>query len=285
MSLLPFFYFYPSRAVMSGVRILKLRRSTPPEEESQPIPVKPPTPPEPVYSGPIPLEPPYDRQCIIRFPEDVAQRIHEILEDKGTTELTEIIRVSIDNEKIKGHEFRLFSIAVFENQKHLKQFDMKAVLVDLPTYVESYKTVNHGMTITKSSDLSQMMVCFKLADFNMKNPSPELQKALNLLYPSGLTPPTSRIRYRKFRPPPSKEDVAKLRSAEDLVDNVMCGGSLDWVVETEVDEEEAVQRSINEPDTIWTPTEEILQKLREAGYLDASGELIQTDDDMIESDP
>ena len=112
----------------------------------------------------------------------------------------------------------------------------------------------------------------------MKHPSPELQKALNLLYPSGLTPPTNRIRYRKFRPPPSKQDVANLRSAEDLIENVMTGGSLDWVVETEVDEEEAVQRSINEPETVWTPTDEILTKLRDAGYIDVNGEVIHTDD-------
>jgi len=276
---------------MSGVRILKLRRSTPDEPpglvpEQSAILVRPPSEPFKTV-GPIPLEPVYDRQCIMRFPEDVAAKILEIFKANGTTELTEIIRISVEDEFINGHDFRLYSIMVFEDQEHLRQFDMKGVLVDLPTFVESYKTINNGVTVTKSSDISQMMISFKLADFDLRNPSNELQKALNLLYPSGLTPPASRIRYRKFRPPPSKDDVANLRSAEDLVESVMTGGSLDWVVETEVDEDEAVQRSINEPETIWTPTEEILQELKEAGYIDANGELINTDEDeeMLEGFP
>ena len=225
------------------------------------------------------MEPPYDRQCIMRFPEDVAKKIHEILESNGTTELTEVIRITMDDTKVNGQDYRLYSVAVMEDQRHLKHFDMKAVLVDLPTFVESYKTVNNGVTVTKSSDISQMMICFKKSEFSLTDPSNEVQKALNLLYPSGLTPPTSRIRYRKFRPPPTKEDVQNLRSAEDLVESVMSGGALEWVVETEVDEEEAVQRSINEPENVWTPTEEILQKLRDAGCLDANGELIATDED------
>jgi TATA-binding protein-associated factor Taf7 len=277
---------------MSGLRILKIRRSTPPEApevpEAPPAPVvptitfRPPQRVEPV--GPVPMEPPYDRQCIMRFPEDVAEIISEILESNGTTELTEIVRIAPEDTPVNGHDYRLYSISVFEDQRHLKKFDMKGVLVDLPTFVESYKTVNNGVTVTKSADISQMMICFKKNEFSLTQPSHEVQKALNLLYPSGLTPPTHRIRYRKFRPPPSKEEVQNLRSAEDLVESVMSGGALEWVVQTEVDEEEAVQRSINEPENVWTPTEEILQKLREAGYIDANGDLIQTDEDedMIE---
>jgi TATA-binding protein-associated factor Taf7 len=277
---------------MSGVRILKLRRSTPAADvtseglkqgEAPSILLRPKSEP-PTPSGPIPLEPPYDRQCIMRFPEDVAARVHSLLDNKKSTDSSEIIRITLDAESVNGHEFRLFSIQVFDNGRQIKEFDMKGILTDLPTYVESYKTVNNGVTLTKSSDVSQMMVCFKLDDFDVRNPSPELQKALNLLYPSGLTPPTSRIRYRKFRPPPSQEEVANLRSAEDLVGSLINEGSLDWVVETEVDEDEALQRSINEPETVWEPTEEILHRLREAGYLDGNGELVNMEEDesMIE---
>ena len=234
-----------------------------------------------------PLEPPYDRQCIMRFPEDVSDKISDILKNSGTTDTTEVIRISLlEDERVKGVEFRLFRINVFEDQNHLTQFDMRGVLVDLPTFVESYKTVNNGTTVTKSSDVSQMMVCFKLCDFDMQNPSVELQKALDLLYPSGITPPTSGIRHRKFRPAPSKEEVQNMRSAEDLVENVMSGGALEWVVETEVDEEEAVSRSINEPDNVWTPTEEILNQLRRAGFIDANGDIITgaEDQEMEEDD-
>ena len=273
---------------MSTVRVLKIRRSTAAEGE-QPAAAPPAAvvPAAPVRTGPLPLEPPYDRQCIIRFPVDVAGRIRELLNDKGTTELTEIIRITVENELVNGHEFRLYSVSVFEHQRHLKQLDMKGVLVDLPTFVESYKTVNSGVTLTKSSDISQMMICFKASEFSLTNPTEEVQKALNLLYPSGITPPTSRIRYRKFRAPPTKEDVQNLRSAEDLVESVMTGGALEWVVETEVDEDEAVQRSINEPENVWTPTEEILLQLRQAGYIDEFGDIINTgeDDDELHGFP
>ena len=274
---------------MSGVRILKIRRSAAAEEaENHPDPTAVPPVSEqaqPDRSGQLaPLEPPYDRQCIMRFPDDVAEKVHQILKSKGTTDTTEVVRISVDNELLDGVDFRLFTVRVFEHQHHLKQFDMRGVLVDLPTFVESYKTVNNGTTITKSSDVSQMMICFKRAEFNLKNPSSALQKALNLVYPSGLTPPTNDIRNRKFRPQPSQEEIQNIRSAEDLVENVMSGGALEWVVETEVDEDEAVQRSINEPENVWTPTEDILNQLRKAGYIDENGELVHTASDDEDDD-
>lgn len=282
---------------MSSVRTLKIRRSVPTEAESQPAgsstdavvsrsirSEKSGAQTAPgiaaAASQPIPLEPPYDRQSIIRFPADVADRIRKILGDSGTTELTEVIRIQVENRPIAGHQFRLYSMSVYEHQRHLKNLDMKGILVDLPTFVESYKTVNNGVTITKSADVSQMLVCFKVSEFDLDSPSPELQKALTLLYPSGITPPTSRIRYRKFRLPPTPEDIQNLRSAEDLIDSVMSGGALEWVIENEVDEDEAVQRAINEPETVWTPTEEVLRQLRQAGYIDENGDIIAGDDDQ-----
>jgi TATA-binding protein-associated factor Taf7 len=232
---------------------------------------------------PVPLEPPYDRQSIIRFPQDIADRIRRILNDNATTEMTEVIRIQPENRVVHGFHNRLYSIGVYEHQIHLKQFDMRGILVDLPTFVESYKTINNGVTITKSSDISQMLICFKVSDFNLDDPSVELQKAMNLLYPSGISPPTSRIRYRKFRSPPSSKDVQNLRSAEDLIENIMTGGALEWVIETEVDEEESIQRAINEPETVWTPTDEILNHLRQAGYVDDHGEIIGGYDDDEDS--
>ena len=223
---------------------------------------------------PVPLELPYDRQCIVRFPADIAEKVRKVLADAGTTDSTEVIRITIDNELVSGHQFRAFSIAVFEHQRQLKEFNMKGILVDLPTFVESYKTVNSGASITKSSDISQMLICFKLADF-VPPYNTEIQTALNLVYPSGLTPPTNLIRQRKFRPPPSKEDVQNLRTAEDTIDSVMSGGALEWVVETEVPESEEIARALNEPDNVWTPTEDILAQLRNAGYVDVNGDIIE----------
>ena len=257
---------------MSSVRTLKIRRSTIDEVPDLVLGSVRSVSAAPA-AGPPPLEVPFDRQCIIRFPVDVAEKVGRILDDVGTTDLTEIIQISVDNELVNGHPFRLFTVNVYEHQRLLSHLKMRGVLVDLPTFVESYKTVNNGVSITKSSDVSQMMICFKIADF-VEPYSEEIQNALNLLHPSGLTPPTNEIRFRKFRPPPSKEDVANIRSAEDTIDSVMSGGALEWVVETLVPEEEAMERTINEPENVWTPTEQILQQLRQAGYVDQFGNLL-----------
>lgn len=268
---------------MSSVRTLKIRRSAPATEA--PIndlilgsvrsgSVK--TAPD---STVVPLEVPFDRQCIIRFPEEVAPVIRNILRDPATTDVTEVIRVSLESDLVDGHAFRVFSVSVVDQP----ELAMRGILVDLPTYVESYKTANAGATITKSSDVSQMLVCFLKKDFEPVM-SPEVQKTVhNLMHPSGLTPPTGGIRNRKFRAPPSKEDVQNLRSAEDVIDNTLSGGALEWVVETQVPEEEAVNRAINEPENVWMPTEEIMAQLRRAGCIDAHGDLIE-DEEMEDLD-
>lgn len=255
---------------MSSVRTLKIRRSGIDENIPDLVSVRSGT--DKKISTPPPLEFPYDRQCIIRFPPEIAEKVNTILSDHTTTELSEIIQISIDNELVAGHSFRAFSVSIVQDQRILKDFDTKGILVDLPTFIESYKTVNEGISITKSSDVSQMMICFRKAEF-VPPYNDEIQAALTLLYPSGLTPPTHLIRQRKFRPPPTKEDVQNLRSAEDTIDAAMSGGALEWVVETQVPETEALERALNEPDNVWTPTEEILAQLRQAGYVNEYGEL------------
>ena len=281
---------------MSSVRTLKIRRSgieaEPPEQvpdlvlgrSAGPSSVRSvektgtSTPPQP-----IPMEVPFDRQCIVRFPPDIAERVTRILASANDT--NEILRISIDNELVNGHSFRAYTVAILDqNKQPIPELNMKGILVDLPTFVESYKTINQGATVTKSSDISQMMICFKANEF-VPPYNPEIQKALNLMYPNGLTPPTNNIRYRKFRLPPPKEDVQNTRSAEDVIDSVMSGGTLEWVVENEVDEDEAVSRAINEPENVWTPSEDILAQLRLAGYINANGDIIGEDTGMGESAP
>jgi len=280
---------------MSSVRTLKIRRSGVDHEEMVTDLVLGRTvAPSSVRSAekagagaspapPPPMEVPFDRQCIIRFPPEIAERVRKVVGSSSTNDATEILKISIDNELVSGHAFRAYSIAVVDpyQERPLPELAMKGILVDLPTFVESYKTINQGATITKSSDISQMLICFKATDF-IPPYNAEIQKALNLMYPSGLTPPTANIRYRKFRLPPSKEDVQNTRSAEDVIENVMSGGTLEWVVENLVDEDEAVSRAINEPENVWTPTEDVLIQLRQAGFINANGDIIGQDTNMAD---
>ena len=284
--------------VMSSVRTLKIRRSgvdTGAQETLTDLVLGRSVAPSSVRSAekasagappapPPPMEVPFDRQCIIRFPSEIAERVRKVLSASSTNDSTEILKISIDNELVSGHAFRAYSVAVVDphEQRTIPELAMKGILVDLPTFVESYKTINQGATITKSSDISQMLICFRASDFTPPY-NPEIQKALNLMYPSGLTPPTANIRYRKFRLPPSKEDVQNTRSAEDVIENVMSGGTLEWVVENLVDEDEAVSRAINEPENVWTPTEDVLAQLRQAGFINANGDIIGHDTSMVEA--
>jgi TATA-binding protein-associated factor Taf7 len=252
-------------------RVLKIRRT---DKDDQSTGFKPelifaqPPPPQQALvdknkkvspESPIPMEGPYDRQCVIRFPSDISERVGRILDSTGTTELTQILKIKINDEN-----YRNYSIILFDG---IEEIELIGVLQDLPTFVESYKTINNGVNVTKSSDISQILICFKKDEFDENFES-------NQFHPSGITPPTARIRNRKFRSSPTPEDVGKIRSAEDLVESVMTGGALEWVMEEEVDEEEAVQRQINEPETVWTPTEEVMEQLRKAGFIDGQGNIL-----------
>ena len=280
---------------MSSVRTLKIRRSVLDKEQSETVPdlvlgrnvaASSVRSTERAGAGgtssqPVPMELPFDRQCIVRFPPDIAEKVRKILASSSVNDAIEIVRITIENELVNGHSFRAYSVVILDQQQRpIPELAMKGILVDLPTFVESYKTINLGQTITKSSDISQMLICFKTSEF-VPPYNPEIQKAFNLMYPSGLTPPTANIRYRKFRLPPSKEDIQNTRSAEDVIDSVMSGGTLEWVVENQVDEDESISRAINEPDNVWTPTEEILSHLRQAGYIDANNEIVQQDTNMM----
>jgi hypothetical protein len=232
------------------------------------------------YEVLTPMELPFDRQCIIRFPPGVAPVIRQLL--SKSNELTEIIRVTVEHELVDGYQFRVYCVSVFDKQLELTQYQMKGVLVDLPTFVESYKTMNSGASLTKSGDVSQMLMCFPKSEFDPPY-SAEVQKVIsNLMYPSGLTPPTSGIRHRKFRAPPSQQDVQNLSAAEDVIENALSGGALEWVIETQVPEEEAVARAINEPDNIWNPTEEMLFQLRKAGYIDENGDIVEAREELFQ---
>jgi hypothetical protein len=281
---------------MSSVRTLKIRRSgvdNEPAEQVNDLVLGRSAAPSSVRSveksgtttppTPAPMEVPFDRQCIIRFPIDIAEMVAKILPQANDT--SEILRISLDKELVNGHSFRAYTVTILgTNKEPMPELAMKGILVDLPTFVESYKTINKGATVTKSSDISQMMICFKASEF-VAPYNPEIQKALNLMYPSGLTPPTNNIRYRKFRLPPSKEDVQNTRSAEDVIDSVMSGGTLEWVVENQVDEDEAVSRAINEPENVWTPSDEILAQLRHAGFINANGDIVGEDTNMADAPP
>lgn len=91
---------------------------------------------------------------------------------------------------------------------------LHAKVVDLPTIVESLKTVDRK-SVYKSADICQMMICKDEMDpASTEEESPAKNKKKDpykvdkkFLHPHGLTPPTKNVRKRRFRKTLKKKSV------------------------------------------------------------------------------
>lgn len=82
---------------------------------------------------------------------------------------------------------------------------MTAKVVDLPTIVESLKTID-GKGFYKTADICQMLICMEDDDqTNTDEDSPQKKKKdpnkveKKYLWPHGITPPAKNVRKRRFR--------------------------------------------------------------------------------------
>lgn len=80
-----------------------------------------------------------------------------------------------------------------------------AKIVDLPTVIESMKTID-GKSFYKTADICQIMICKEDPEPEMDEESPNKVKKKDpnkvdkkFLYPHGLTPPCKNVRKRRFR--------------------------------------------------------------------------------------
>jgi len=209
---------------------------------------------------------PFDLQCVLRLPADVADRIAPLIKSGASAQ--GLVQVTPLSETIKGEHHRKFRVRVLDEV-------LEGVLIDLPTYVESYKTAD-GNNFTKSADVSQMLVVSRgTID----------ERGLKLQADSGITPPTYKIRQRRFRPPVKTAD-ANLSKAESAILSIVGGGTLEWSEETEVSVHEQEERYDREPMTIWTPTEDVLDELFQKGHIDQDGNLLEDveEDEEAEDD-
>ena len=206
-----------------------------------------------VNSSPPPAEVPgqawpFDLQCVLRLPVDVAEKIAPLLKHGNTGSLLQIIPLSSEP---KGRNFRV---------KVLDELFV-GTLVDLPTYLETHK-IGDGGVVYKSADVCQILVVSR----------GEIEA--NFVSSSGLTPPTAWIANRRFRPPPA----ADLSKAESAVSSIIGGGTLEWEEEADVLVTERDDRMRFEPGSVWEPTEDILEELYNAGMIDENGEPIGDDE-------
>lgn len=172
-----------------------------------------------------------ESQFILKLPEEPAKALRDIV--KSGENLKNRLMIQIDDDMRNG-------------QVRLDNWLMHAKIVDLPTVIESLKTIDNK-SFYKTADICQMMVCKTEPDqapVEEESPSKNKKKDPNkvdkkYLYPHGITPPTKNARKRRFRktlkkkcaeaPEIEKEVKRLLRADNEAV-------SVTWEVVEEEDE-------------------------------------------------
>lgn len=172
-----------------------------------------------------------ESQFILKLPEEPAKALREIV--KSGENLKNRLMIQIDDDMRNG-------------QVRLDNWFMHAKIVDLPTVIESLKTIDNK-SFYKTADICQMMICKNEPDqvpaeeeSTSKNKKKDPNKVdKKFLYPHGITPPTKNARKRRFRktlkkkcaeaPEIEKEVKRLLRADNEAV-------SVTWEVVEEEDE-------------------------------------------------
>ncbi|KAI5752489.1 hypothetical protein M8J77_017399 [Diaphorina citri] len=133
-----------------------------------------------------------ESQFILRLPPDAAKVLREAI-DSGDPHLKDRMSIKLEND-VRYGEVRLDHWMFF------------AKVVDLPTIIESLKTIDRK-NFYKTADICQMMICKEEDD---RGTSDEEEERLfknkkdnkvdkKFLWPHGITPPMKNVRKRRFR--------------------------------------------------------------------------------------
>nr|XP_018896067.1 PREDICTED: transcription initiation factor TFIID subunit 7 [Bemisia tabaci] len=171
-----------------------------------------------------------ESQFILRLPEEPAKALREALQ--AGVSLKDRLSIKLENDVRYG-------------EVRMDHWVMHAKVVDLPTIVESLKTIDNK-SFYKTADICQMMICKEEEDEPTDEESPSKAKKKDpykvekkYLWPHGITPPMKNVRRRRFRktlkkkfveaPEIEKEVKRLLRGDGDAV-------NVKWEVITEEDE-------------------------------------------------
>ncbi|XP_053621573.1 transcription initiation factor TFIID subunit 7-like [Plodia interpunctella] len=132
-----------------------------------------------------------ESQYILRLPEEPAKVLRDVL--KSGENLKNRLTIQVENDMRQG-------------EVRFDHWLMHAKVVDLPTIVESLKTIDNK-SFYKTADICQMMICKNEPDQpTTEEESPAKNKKKDpykvdkkFLFPHGITPPTKNVRKRRFR--------------------------------------------------------------------------------------
>ncbi|KAG5891709.1 hypothetical protein JTB14_016092 [Gonioctena quinquepunctata] len=183
-----------------------------------------------MYKGETESPAELESQFVLRLPIEPARILREAIRNNST--LKDRVSIKIENDMRHG-------------EVRVDHWLMTAKVVDLPTIVESLKTID-GKGFYKTADICQMLQCKEDDDQTTTDEdSPQKKKKdpnkveKKYLWPHGITPPTKNVRKRRFRktlkkkyveaPEIEKEVKRLLREDNEAV-------SVKWEVINEEDE-------------------------------------------------
>lgn len=199
------------------------------------------------YTAPGPW--PFDHQCVIRFPEDLARRISQAVEadekreHSDAPEALDLVITPLDP-KSRRWEVRAFGER------------LQGTLVDLPRPVESHILQDPvkgdtDTTFHKSADITQLLIVHREPE------PPGADVELNrktFVWSSGLTPYTTRIANRSFRECPF--DPKELHETEQALESWIRGESYKTTQKMEMTDKEVEELRRTQAENIWEPPSE-----------------------------
>ncbi|XP_050346759.1 transcription initiation factor TFIID subunit 7 [Nymphalis io] len=131
-----------------------------------------------------------ESQFIIRLPEEPAKVLRELI--KSGENFKNRVKIQIHDDLRHG-------------ELRIDHWLLHTKIVDLPTIVESWKTIDRK-SLYKTADICQMMICKEELDDTTEDEAPLKNKKKDplkvdkkYLWPHGITPPTKNVRRRRFR--------------------------------------------------------------------------------------
>ncbi|XP_011505446.1 PREDICTED: transcription initiation factor TFIID subunit 7 isoform X1 [Ceratosolen solmsi marchali] len=131
-----------------------------------------------------------ESQFIMRLPLEPSKILKETL--RNGLPLKDRLYIKLENDMRYG-------------EVRLDHWLLHAKIVDLPTIVESLKTIDNK-SFYKTADICQILICKEEDDQTTDEESPIRQKKKDptkvdkkFLWPHGITPPTKNVRRRRFR--------------------------------------------------------------------------------------
>ncbi|KYN20872.1 Transcription initiation factor TFIID subunit 7 [Trachymyrmex cornetzi] len=191
-----------------------------------------------------------ESQFIMRLPPEPSRVLKEAL--RNSLPLKDRLTIKLENDMRYG-------------EVRLDHWLLHAKVVDLPTIVESLKTIDNK-SFYKTADICQMLICKEEEDHTTDEESPVKQKKKDpnkvdkkFLWPHGITPPTKNVRRRRFRKtlkkkyveaPEIEKEVKRLLRVDNDAVNVK------WEVICE-DEDTSKPSKVSSSGTVKTKRESI----------------------------